>query len=91
MAMLACPHCGGPGISTSRKLWLGPAIPAKCRTCGKKIGVPWSRSLLAFLPFGIALLATANIQAWSLRILILAAGSYTMFLINLRYVPLVPR
>ena len=39
--MLTCPHCGKPGISAMRKMYLGPAVPATCKTCGKKVGVPY--------------------------------------------------
>lgn len=44
-----CPHCGEPGISALRKCCLGPAFPAKCRECGKKVGVPYW-SILTILP-----------------------------------------
>ena len=75
MAMLRCPHCDGPGISTARKLYLGPAIPATCRTCGRKIGVPYGRSLLAMLPLFVhaeperktpALVSAANCKPYCL-------------------------
>ena len=49
--MHACPHCGGPGISTLRRWSLGPALPATCQSCGRKIGVPWGRSMLTLVPF----------------------------------------
>jgi hypothetical protein len=72
VAMLACPHCGGPGISTAQKLRSGPGVPATCRTCGRMIGVPSGRWLLAFLPFAVpAIVATEIIEtrAWQLRLL----------------------
>jgi ribosomal protein S27E len=46
--MQRCPHCGQSGISFTRKMFLGPAIPASCRVCGKLIGVPWSAMLVVF-------------------------------------------
>ena len=91
MAMLPCPHCGGPGISIARKLGLGPAIPATCRTCGRKIGVSYGRAMLAFLPLGIAGIATEIIDTLPLRILVLGIGAGGMLYMYLKHVPLVPR
>lgn len=45
-----CPHCDKPGISSLRRACLGPAIPAKCRNCGRLVGVPWGRSTLVIVP-----------------------------------------
>lgn len=56
MKLYDCPHCGKPGISFLRRSFLGPAVPATCRACGHKIGVPWS-SLLLIIPASIVLAA----------------------------------
>jgi len=43
MNMHDCPHCGEKGISALRRCNLGPAFPTKCKSCGKKVGIPyWS-------------------------------------------------
>jgi hypothetical protein len=88
MAMHACPHCGGPGITTLRRNSLGPAFPATCRSCGRKIGVPWS-SMLAMLPFLLGILAAPLLPGIPFLVLP-AAGAVAMFFLW-RYVPLVKR
>lgn len=86
--MHACPHCGRPGISSGRKLSLGPAVPATCRSCGRKIGVPWS-SMLAMIPALAGLQAAAYFRT-PLAVAAAGAGVLAMFLLW-RYVPLVKR
>lgn len=88
MSMHPCPHCGGPGISSSRKLSLGPAVPATCRSCGRKIGVPWG-GMVTMIPFFIGMAAAAYFQT-PLAIALPAAGMIAMFFLW-RYVPLVRR
>ena len=58
MRKLNCPHCGKPGISAMRKICLGPAVTATCKTCGKKVGVPYM-SMLAVVPFLAAIFGSA--------------------------------
>src|SRR4051794_15319179 len=53
--MFRCPHCDQPAISALRKMALGPAWPTACRSCGRKVGVPYSSALL----FPLAYLATS--------------------------------
>ena len=93
MAMLQCPHCDGPGISTIRKLYLGPAIPATCRTCGRKIGVPYVRSFLAVLPLVIPTFALVALPGlpMPIRVLCVVIGVAGVFYVSLKYVPLVKR
>lgn len=91
MAMLRCPHCGGPGISTWRKIYLGPTFPANCRTCGRKIGVPYVRSLLGLLPILVASVAIVSVDAWSIRVLCVVVGAAGALYVFLRYVPLIQR
>jgi len=50
MHQLRCPHCGDPAVSVLRKLFLGPALPARCRNCARRVGVPYVWSLLALAP-----------------------------------------
>jgi len=53
MVKQQCPHCGQNGITELRRLCLGPALPAKCTECGRKIGVPYW-SLLTLAPIFVA-------------------------------------
>ncbi len=71
--MYACPHCGKPGISFWRKMFLGPAIPAKCRACGKLVGVPWSSMILLIPVFALAILAGYAPSFWLKSFLILCS------------------
>ena len=64
--MYACPHCGKPGISLFRRAFLGPAIPATCVTCGRKSGVPLGKSMMALLPFIMAIIIAAFIRTAAL-------------------------
>ena len=93
MAMLRCPHCDGPGISATQKLLLGPAIPATCRTCGRKIGVSYVRSLLAVLPLAIptVVLVALPMWPWPIRFFCAVIGVAGLFYVSLKYVPLVKR
>ena len=47
--MYSCQHCGEPGISKLRKLFMGPALPHTCRSCGEKTGLPYY-SVLVMVP-----------------------------------------
>ena len=57
MNRLQCPHCGELGISVLRKCFLGPAVPAKCRFCGKKVGVPYW-SIATIIPMLMGMIVT---------------------------------
>ncbi len=52
---LTCPHCGQRAMTGARKLGLGPAFSAACRSCGKKLSVPKSATAAC-----IPLLASAG-------------------------------
>lgn len=88
MPMHACPHCGGPGITTFRRFWLGPGSAPRCRTCRRKIGVPLY-GMLALLPFPLGILAAPFLPG---RLFLLAplAGMIAMCWLW-GYVPLVKR
>lgn len=90
--MYKCPHCGKPGISVWRKLWLGPAIPATCKQCGNKVGVPYSSAMFVMIPFIIATALTViYIDSITLKIAICVVLTLILCVIYLKYVPLVPR
>jgi len=87
--MYICPHCGKPGITWLRRAYLGPAIAATCRSCGKKIGVPWGRSLVAFLPFFVVSVVAPLLPGLPLQLLVWVIGAGAMFALFYRWVPLV--
>ena len=90
MSKLNCPHCGKQGISILRKWFLGPAKPATCKLCGKKIGVPYT-SLLAFLPFIAAIVGSRIVDSVAVGAAILAGGAILASCIIILCVPLIPR
>ncbi len=91
MWKLECPHCGKRGISPVRKMWLGPALPATCTACGKKVGVPYVAALLAFLPFFVAIGVAAFTEPFALKACLWVGGFVVMSAIYLLWVPLEPR
>jgi len=88
--MHRCPHCGQPGISEIRKMCLGPAVPATCKACGKKVGVPYT-AILAATPFLVAVVASALIGPWVVKGLVLLVGALAMSVIHMKWIPLEPR
>ena len=89
--MYACPHCNQPGLSVSRRMCLGPAIPAACTSCGQKIGAPWIKSLVALLPFGLGILGTAVAPSVVVSALSVLVGAAAMFALFFTFVPLEKR
>lgn len=89
--MHECPHCNEPGISTLRKLSLGPAVPATCQACGQKVGVPWGSAMAASSPAIGAWVV--GILAGSIAILIGLAlvGAIVSGVLYHHWVPLEPR
>ena len=90
MNKLVCPHCGKPGLSILRKMCLGPAVPAKCKVCGKKVGVPYT-TMLAIIPFIAAILASALVEPFAFKAGLLIGGFGAMTFIHMRWIPLEPR
>ena len=90
MTILKCPHCEKPGISMMRKLALGPAFPATCVSCKRRVGVPWW-SLLSGVPFVGALVVFAIADNAQLGVAALVLGGAAMLVIHGRYVPLEKR
>ena len=90
MSMLACPHCGGPGLTTTRKLALFPGLSATCRCCGRRIGVP-GLAVLAAVPLVAGLLAFRVVEGNLARVLAVAAGVAVTCYIQWRHVPIVAR
>ena len=87
MSKLECPHCGKAGISLMRKMCLGPSVPATCKACGKKVGVPWA-AMLAGIPFLTAFLLSGLVESFALKAMLWLAGFVVMSVIHMRWVPL---
>lgn len=85
--MYNCPHCDKLGITALRRYFLGPAVPATCRQCGKKVGVSYRKAFLALSPFALSLLAAHFIRPIGLAIAIAIVGAVVMFAL---WIPLVP-
>ena len=85
--MYNCPHCGRPGISIIRKLFLGPGIPAKCRVCGRKVNVPRT-SMIAVIPFVIGTSTARFVEAMAAKVLLWIAGFLVMIIIVELFFPL---
>ncbi len=88
--MYKCPHCNKPGIPAWRKFLLGPALPTKCRNCGKKVGVSY-RSLFTTLIFIIAYTISSFSNTLKGKIVIWAIGIITFTHIWMKYVKLIPK
>ena len=88
--MYACPHCGEPGIGLVRKMFLGPVVSATCRSCRRKVGVPWW-SVVWMVPFFVALpLVWPSLQEETARVAFFAYG-ITMTSLGWHTLPLVKR
>ena len=90
MSKLECPHCGNAGISVLRKMCLGPAVPATCKACGKKVGVPYA-AMLAAIPFLTAIAGSTLVEPFALKAVLWAGGFVVMAVCHMRWVPLEPR
>ncbi len=96
-----CPHCRRATIPRWRRLLLGPALPTRCSSCDRRVGVPWW-SIVWSIPAGVIGWAVATVlfaryQSWiSLtRELLYIGGLLVVFFLFmtawLRWVPLVRR
>ena len=88
-----CPHCNRPGISTLRRAFLGPALPAKCRNCGRRVGVPFARSFVVIMPPVFAALIAYEVfqyPTW-IHIAVLIGLCLILTPISFRLIPLVKR
>jgi len=91
MSKLICPHCERHGITLLRKLFLGPAVPATCKECGRKIGVPYVYSLLAFIPGVVAIFGLGFVDPFAIKAAILVGGVVVVSLLQVYWVPLARR
>jgi hypothetical protein len=88
--MYKCPHCGEYGISMMRKMFLGPAYPATCKVCKKKVGVPYT-AMLAGIPFVIAIIIATLVDPIAVKVLLWNGGFILTAIIHMLWVPLEPR
>ncbi len=87
-----CPHCAEPGLSALRRSYLGPAVPARCTACGNKIGIPYGRSVVATIPFLVAIMFTPLVIFEPLAVAaLITCGAIVMFALFYRWVPLEKR
>ena len=73
-----------------RKSFLGPALPATCTACGKKIGVPYTSALattLILLPGLVVFILDPTALKFALALGCLAASIF----VHLRWTPLEAR
>jgi hypothetical protein len=82
-----CPHCGEPGISFLRKTCLGPAWPATCTLCGKKVGVPYI-GMLAVIPLIAGVLGSDLVEPLALKAGLWVGGAVAMATVHMLWVPL---
>ena len=90
MKDLQCPQCGKPGISILRKLCLGPLMPATCKACGRKVGVPYI-AMLALTPFYATIIASQLVEPLAFKFAIWSVGLIVMSIIYVCCVPLESR
>jgi len=89
--MYICPHCNQPGISVLRKLYLGPAIPATCKNCGKKVGVPWSAMFVTVAGIIAYFSILLFVDSILLIVAVLVVVFFIMSFIHLKWIPLIPK
>ena len=92
--MLTCPRCKGRGVSLLKKLWLAPAEPKPCMSCGTLISLPrWSIAISIAFPAAAFLMGAWLFPGISFQrdIWLTAAGGATGLMVIILFVPLVRR
>ena len=69
---------------------MGPAVPKKCRACGKKLGVPYT-AMAAVIPFLSAIFLSSLITFLPLKIAWWTGGFLMMSFIHMCLIPLKAR
>jgi hypothetical protein len=69
---------------------LGPAVPATCKQCGEKVGVPYW-SMWTVLPFVVAIFFASLAGSLVIKIVLWLVGFLIMLFCHLRFVPLIKR
>lgn len=86
---MKCPCCGEDSISLLRRLSLGPAFPARCKSCNRKIGVSYKGTLLSMAPYFAALFAIFYIESYIIKSVIMLVSIIISTIINLKFVSLI--
>jgi hypothetical protein len=86
--MNECPHCGKPGITTLRRLTLGSAIPATCKSCGGKIVASSHKALFVLLPYVVYVVLVSKARPMWLAIVLVSIGALVVLAIWSKLVPL---
>lgn len=69
---------------------LGPAVPAACKHCGKKIGVPYL-SMLAIAPFIGSIYLATELDSAAMKTGIIILGFLAYSVLHTKLVPLKAR
>ena len=69
---------------------MGPAVPTKCKQCGKKVGVPYT-AMLAVIPFLIGIGIFYFSSNIIFKIISIIIGILLMSIIHMKYVPLISK
>jgi len=70
-----------------RKFFLGPALRAKCKQCGNKVGVPYSKALVAMVPLFLGLTLDGIFGS----LILILVGFIITSVIYVKWVPLIKR
>ena len=90
LSYFVCPHCDQKGVSFLRKMFLGPAVPATCKCCGKKVGVSY-KSMIGVLPIAGAYFIAKYIETMPIVFGIYALGFIFASIIQIKFVSLEAR
>ena len=71
-----------------RKMCLGPATAATCQNCGTRLSVPYT-SMLAVIPFLIAIVAAQILGSTVTAVVVLVIGALVMSWLHYQFVPLI--
>ena len=89
--MYLCPICNQPGIPVWYKLCLGPAFPARCKQCGKKVGLPsytMLTTITTVIPLALYLVDFIEFQPFLLLTVFIGI---ILSIIYLKWIPLIPK
>ena len=88
--MFTCPYCHKCALSPNRKLYLGPAVRIRCRSCQKKVSVSWWTTAL----FAVVIIVFTNLGprlSLALEVLLFLALSGAYLYVHQYFVPIVGR
>ena len=71
-------------------MYLGPAFPATCKLCGKKVGVPLL-SMLTIAPFIVSIFLAPKFESAVGQTAIIFSGFLIYLILHIKVVPLETR